>query len=106
MAYHKMLEQRFYSMKDPRERLEFLCEIRARMKAMDSFLKESYDWVLEQTDADLKACGVSYKMMPAVRRLSGPAIRKADPELYAELMELYSSESKEYIQICYRGAKK
>lgn len=93
-------------MKDPRERLEYLCDLKAQMKAIDAFVKDTHDWVLEQTDADLKSSGVTYKVIPAIRRLSGPKIRETDPELYSKLMEHYSSESKEYIQVCFKGVKK
>ena len=106
MTNYENLEKQFFSIEGTKKRLEFLCALKAQSKAIDAFIKDSYDWVLEQTDTDLKASGVSYKFMPAVRRLSGPAIRKADPELYSSLMELYSSESKEYIQVCFKGVKK
>lgn len=104
--YKSQLEKEFNAMVDPCERLAFLCEIRAQMKDLDDFLKASKDWTLEQTDADLKASGVSYKVVPAIRRLSSAKIREADPNLYSKLMELYSSESKEYIQVSYKGVKK
>lgn len=103
--YEKKLESTFKSL-NVQERLNFLCKLRAQEKAIESFRKEKSEWVLEQSDADLKACGVFYRVVPRIKRISEKKLKEQDPQLYFEVLAKFGYVQKERIDVIFKGVKK
>lgn len=103
--YEKKLESTFKSL-NVQERLKFLCELRAQEKAIEAFRKEKSEWVLEQSDADLKACGVFYRIYPEIKKISEKKFREQEPDLYLKVLAKFGYVQKERIDLIFKGVKK
>ena len=103
--YGKKLEEKFKKM-NVQERLKFLCDLRAQEKALESFRKEKYKWVLEQSDSDLKECGVWYRVFPEIKKISEKKFREQEPDLYLKVLDKYGAVQPERIDVILKGVKK
>ena len=103
--YEKKFENTFENL-NVKERLNFLCELRAQEKAIESFRKSKSDWVLEQSDSVLKACGVFYRVVPRIKRISEKKLKEQDPQLYFEVLAKFGYVQKERIDLIFKGVKK
>lgn len=98
-------DKRFKELKTPIEKLLFLRQLRAEQRIIESFLKDKKDWVLEQSDAELKTAGISYAVVKATQRLSEKKLREVDSQLYNELINQFGYEIPERIDVRYKGVK-
>ena len=103
--YEKKFENTFKSL-NVQERLNFLCELRAQEKAIESFRKSKSDWVLEQSDSVLKECGVWYRIFPKIKKISEKKFKEQEPNLYLKVLEKYSTVQAERIDVIFKGVKK
>ena len=103
--YKEKLEKNFEN-SNVQERLKFLCELRAQEKAIEAFRKEKSEWVLEQSDADLKACGVFYRIYPEIKKISEKKFREQEPDLYLKVLAKYGAVQPERIDLIFKGVKK
>lgn len=98
-------EKKFKELKTPQEKLLFLRQLRTEQKIIQSFLTEKKDWVLEQSDTNLKTAGISYAVVKATTRLSEKKLRESNSQLYMELIDQFGYEIPERIDVRYKGVK-